>query len=57
MDFEIENGTLNRYSSENESVVIPDGVEVMNYYAFSRSNVIEVVVPEGVTAIRDNAFC
>ena len=57
MEFEIENGVLNRYTGENETVVIPEDVKEINYYAFSMRSITEVVIPEGVTAIRDNAFC
>ena len=56
IDFEIENRVLNRYAGEGETVIIPDGVNLINYYAFSRRPIIEVIIPEGVTEIRDNAF-
>ena len=37
-------------------VVVPDGVTIVDREAFKNSDVVEAVLPEGVTEIRDNAF-
>ena len=55
--FEIENRVLLKYSGDEEIVVIPSGVKIINKYAFHEcKNMKTVVIPEGVTEICNNAF-
>ena len=48
---------LIRYSGARKKVVIPEGVEVINDYAFhNRSDLNEVVISDSVTTIKEGAF-
>lgn len=55
--FEIENGVLLKYSGNEEVVVIPSGVKIINKFAFYEClNMKIVVIPEGVIEICKYAF-
>lgn len=56
-EFEIENGVLKKYNGTSENVVIPDGVSVIDKYAFSKCLTIKSVnMPSSVTIIIHSAF-
>ncbi len=62
-DFVIENGTLVRYGGEEKQVSVPAGITRIGVGAFNAGyssggsgRMVEAVIPEGVTAIGDNAF-
>lgn len=52
-----EDGLLKKYDGCGGTVVVPGGVTVVDRFAFKDGEVVEVTLPEGVTEIRDNAFC
>ena len=57
MCFEIEDNVLNKYTGEEEKVVIPEGIEAIGGVAFSDClSVKEVVIPDSVKSIGSYAF-
>ena len=57
-DFVIENGVLTKYTGPDGIVVIPDGVTVIGEGVFKdRTNIVGVELNEGLTEVRDYAFC
>lgn len=57
VDFQIEGGTLVKYSGEDTEAVIPEGVRAIGGYAFSGMAAIErVVIPSTVVEIGDGSF-
>lgn len=55
-DFDIHGSTLKRYCGSDTQVDIPYGVEVIDSYAFSNSNITAVIVPPTVISIGKCAF-
>ena len=56
-DFCIENGTLKKYKGNDELVIIPDDVIVIESNAFeSCTNMVSAILKKNVTLIGDNAF-
>ena len=56
-DFVIENGVLKKYLGKAEHVVIPDGVKVIDEFAFWENTALKTVsIPDSVTEIRKAAF-
>ena len=55
--FKIKNGVLQKYCGNDSEVVIPDGVKVIGYRAFSCALDLEkIIIPEGVEVISARAF-
>lgn len=55
--FKIKNGILYDYCGSDSEVVIPDGVKVIDYNAFSSALDLEkLIIPEGVEVISDKSF-
>lgn len=53
----IEDGTLLKYSFE-DVVFLPDGVKEIKSYTFARCiSIKEIIIPDSVQIINDNAFC
>ena len=40
----------------NESGVIPDGIKIIGKYAFANTDVLEIIMPNSITAIEKSAF-
>lgn len=55
-DFEIENGVLTEYQGEDVDVIVPEGVREIGEGAFWRCDVESVRLPQGIRAIRSEAF-
>lgn len=55
-DMQIQNGVLVRYTGDDKNIVIPEGVTMINQFAFGNNVLDSVVIPEGVTYIGENAF-
>ena len=56
-DFEIENGTLVKYSGSDTEVIIPDSVKIIGDWAFDGcENLKSITIPDGVTEIGGGAF-
>ncbi len=56
-EFVIEEGVLLRYNGYSDSVVIPDGVEVIGNFAFARNfDITSIVIPSSVVAFENYAF-
>ena len=57
-DFVIENGVLSKYNGTDEMMLIPSGVKVIgkNLLDHRHKYVKCVIVPEGVTEIKESAF-
>ena len=55
-DFEIEGTTLKRYRGKDETVVVPDGIEVLGSFAFDSCEMKQVILPETLTAIENCCF-
>lgn len=56
-DFQTNGTTLIKYGGTDSSVLVPDGITVIDSNCFSNNPLIEsVVIPESVTKINDNAF-
>ena len=58
MYYSVENSLVNK---ENKELIlggsfVPDGVKIIGSYAFSRSNIESIIIPEGVEEIKNNAF-
>ena len=55
--FDIQDGTLVKYTGTAKNVVIPDGVTKIGAHAFENCTQVRTVhIPDGVTAIEDYAF-
>ena len=56
--YTIAGDVLARYNGDAAIVIVPDdlGVTTIGAYAFNDSDVTEVVLPEGITAIEEGAF-
>ena len=55
-DFEIENGVLTEYQGKDVDVIVPEGVREIGEGAFWRCDVESVRLPQGIRAIRSEAF-
>ena len=56
-NFDIKDGTLVRYSGQGGTVLIPEGVESINEYAFYKNNnVKKIVLPSSLKEISDYCF-
>ena len=55
-DFEIKDGTLVKYHGKGGAAVIPNGVKTIGKFAFNRTPITSLVVPNGVTKIEHNGF-
>ena len=56
-DFYIENGVLKRYTGDSTPATVPDGVTVIDSYAFKEHEYIKkITLPEGVEKIGFSAF-
>ncbi len=59
-DFVIQNGVLVEYTGNSSVVTIPSGVREIGPRAFKEpseeTNLVKVIIPEGVTTIQDEAF-
>ena len=55
-DFKIICGVLIKYTGTDKNVVIPDGVLVINKFAFPK-DITSVVIPNSVSVIKKYAFC
>ena len=55
-DFVISDGVLTKYTGEATDVAIPDGVTVIGFQAFSKTNVERVWVPASVQVVEQRAF-
>ena len=56
-DFDIRDGCLVKYKGRKKHVIIPEGVEIIDSYAFKANSVIEgISIPKTLTEIKDNAF-
>ena len=57
-DFTVDkDGVLTQYKGSAEEVVIPSNVKVIGTSAFTgKQRMVRLVIPEGVTEIRTNAF-
>lgn len=57
MSFEIEGSILKHYKGEDETVIIPGGVNTIDVRAFyGNRHVKKVVIPDSVTEIKPEAF-
>ena len=54
--FAVQAGLLKEYNGSADIVVIPDGVKAIGSAVFAMKKLREVVIPEGVTEIRKDAF-
>ena len=54
--FIIENGVLLKYTGEDSTVVIPNGVEIIGEHSFKNATVEKVVIPNTVRKIMCGAF-
>jgi uncharacterized protein YkwD len=55
-NFDIQNGALVKYNGTDSTVIIPDGVTRISSYAFTDTDVVEVIIPNSVTVIEQSAF-
>ena len=55
-DFEIKNGVLMKYRGNSKNVVVPDGVKSIGEYCFSKSDIVNIEFPAGLTDIQSGAF-
>lgn len=55
-DFEIEGTTLVKYTGNGGVVTVPDGITVINEWAFDSSAVTKVILPETLEEIQNYAF-
>ena len=55
-DFEMNAGTLIKYTGESQEVIIPDVVKVVGERAFYGLNITKVTFPEGLIKIEKEAF-
>ena len=55
-DFLIVNGVLKKYRGSGGDVVIPEGVTQIGGYAFGRSSLPSVTIPDSVTSIGHRVF-
>jgi hypothetical protein len=56
-DFKIENSVLTKYIGSSVEVIIPDGVTVIDSFAFYQLTEIQtIVIPDGVMRIEDEVF-
>ncbi|MCR4645096.1 MAG: leucine-rich repeat domain-containing protein [Oscillospiraceae bacterium] len=55
-DFVIEKGVLIRYQGNSSTVVVPDGVRAIGFYAFMNCRMNSVVLPDGLRVIERAAF-
>ena len=55
-DFVIENNVLKKYNGNASFVYIPSGIKEIAPGAFQKKNVIEVILPDGLTIIGGNIF-
>lgn len=56
-DFEIKNGVLVKYKGDSADVVIPDGIQIIEKYAFNRCRKLKkITIPNSVIEVRDSAF-
>lgn len=55
-EFIVKDGLLVSYTGDDVRVVVPDGVKIIEQYAFLRCEATEIVLPEGLENIRMNAF-
>ena len=57
IDFQINNGVLEKYTGTDTDVVVPDGVEIIGRQAFKNVEAMKSLrLPIGVTKIEDGAF-
>lgn len=56
MDFEIKNGVLEGYCGDASEVVIPEGVEEIDFSAFASSKLEAITLPKSLKVIRGRAF-
>ncbi len=54
--FDIRNGILLRYHGEADKVKIPSGVTKIGKAAFAKASVHEIILPEGLSEIGEQAF-
>ena len=55
-DFVIKNGVLEQYLGHDTEVVIPEGVKKIGAFAFNRSDIKEIILPETITDIEYSVF-
>ena len=56
-DFSIEDGVLKKYYGDESRVIIPDGITLIDSFAFSsKTSLTSVVIPDGVSLIDEFAF-
>ena len=55
-DFVIEAGVLKEYHGASMDIVIPDGVEKIDYKCFSGLKIKSIIFPDSITHIGENAF-
>ncbi len=55
-EFKIKDGVLVKYSGDEETVVIPEGVKVIGAQSFDGLNIKKVVMPDTVTKIEGKPF-
>ena len=55
-DIDDEDRTLIRYEGKDSTVFIPEGVEIIDEYAFDDTPAKRIVLPESVQAIDRSAF-
>lgn len=56
-DFKIVNSVLTKYIGSSDKVIIPDGVTVIDSFAFYQLTEIQtIVIPDGVMRIEDEVF-
>ena len=55
-DIVIVNGILIDGQTNDDYIIVPEGVTSIGEYAFSFSKISSIIIPEGVTAIGENAF-
>lgn len=56
-EFKIKDGVLVKYSGDEETVIIPEGVKVIGNQSFDGFNIKKIVMPDTVTKIEGKPLC